>query len=352
MGYKKLVTILFLTTLFFFHLNLSSKDSINLQLLSNHQDETTSTQPTNEVSLQMETFSTTNHPSFELPHRFIYPSETIFREFIVSTLNSENICDLYKFFHSKDPFISYSKFLPAERFCKTHAVITTENEQKIVYNFQFGEEEHETQFSKFTPIVYNPTDNTLEAINPYFFSGFETTPDGCPVANIGKEFFPFRQELNTKPLGDENKTVMIATEKKAKKFFLILEDSTNKNLKQYSVICYGQYEEERNKSILLFDSRMYAREDIEYPKDVDFILKAKFVSRIKKCFFKFQYGHIKFCQKFLKNIFCLIVKLGDSIDDALTRLCYNDLTKLQKGFEYFFISICFFNASLSFDDPL
>jgi len=160
---------------------------------------------------------------------------------------------------------------------------------------------------------------------------------------LEKSFFPFRQELNTKPLGDENKTVMIATEKKAKKFFLILEDSTNKNLKQYSVICYGQYEEERNKSILLFQSRIraYAREDIEYPKDIDFILKAKFVSGIKKYFFKFQYGHIKFCQKFLKNIFCLIVKLGDSIDDALTRLFYNDLTKLQKGFEHFFISICF-----------
>jgi len=113
MGHKKLVTILFLTTAFIFHLNLSSKNSINLQLLSNNQDETS---PTQTVSLQMETFSVTNHPKSELYYRFIYPSEVIFREFIVSTLNSEKICELYRFFHSKDSSISYLKFLPAERF--------------------------------------------------------------------------------------------------------------------------------------------------------------------------------------------------------------------------------------------
>jgi len=56
MVYKKLVTILFVTTVFFFHLNLSSNDSINLRLLSYP------TQTTNEVSLQMQTLTKKNTP--------------------------------------------------------------------------------------------------------------------------------------------------------------------------------------------------------------------------------------------------------------------------------------------------
>merc|ERR1712034_137393 len=117
---------------------------------------------------------------------------------------------------------------------------------------------------------------------------------------------------------------MIATtEKKYKNFILILEDSTNKN---YSVICYSRY---------------YYEEDIEYPTDINFILKAKYMSGLKKYAFKFQFGHIKFCQNFLKNIFCLIVRLDNSINDARTRLRKSNLTILQKVFEYFFIIICF-----------
>ena len=338
MGYQKLVTLLFLTTTFFFHLNLSSKDSINLQLLSNHKDEKTSTQPTNEVSLQMENLSTANHPKSELYYRFIYPSEVIFREFIVSTLNSEKICDLYKFFYSKDPSISHLKFLPAERFFRTHALITTENQQQILYNFQFGVQEPETQFSKFHPIIYNPTDNTLQTINPYDFDVFrlETTPDGCPLTIIEDEFLPFIPKLNTKPLGDENKTVMIATEKKANNFFLkfllILEDSTNKNLKKYSVICHGesynQYNAIDETSLMLYQS--YGdREEVEYPKDIEFILKARYISGIKKYFFKFQYGHIKICQKVFTSRIQFVSKLSDFSDEVLEN---NDVSSCRNRF--------------------
>jgi len=96
MGYKMLVTILFLTTVFLFHLNLSSTN----RLKSRFQQNKAST--------------------FELPHRIIYPSQTIFREFITPTLNSEKICSLYKIFQSKDPSLSPKSFLPPTQFFKSN----------------------------------------------------------------------------------------------------------------------------------------------------------------------------------------------------------------------------------------
>ena len=339
MGSKLFVTILVLTTGFFFHLNLSSSD----QLLSHHQNETTTTQPNNlnkswhtatlsdEASVQMETeiiSQKTNQPTFELPNRFIYPSQTNFREFIAPTLNSETICNLYQLFHSKNPSISHQQFLLPERFFKSHIVFTINKnkvhdcykaiklEKTILYNFQCSENP-QTQFFKFNPILYNPTDKTLESVQPNNFRNSDTILDGCVLANIENRFYPFHTELNTKPFGDENKTVMIATSNSY--FLLILEDSTNKNSKQYSVICRGRgaLSLGNGSSVNLYKYTSHKREHVVYPEDINFILKAKYMSGIQKYFFKFQYGHIQISEMYFKFLSNFFDKLSDFSDWAL-----------------------------------
>jgi len=128
MGFNLFVTILFLMTLFFFHFNLSS--NLELQLLSNQNEITT--QPICEVSLQMETFAETNYSTFELANRLIYPNQKCFQELILPNLNSEQICNLFKFFHSKNPSISPQNFLPPQRFFKSHL-----GNRSILRNHQF-----------------------------------------------------------------------------------------------------------------------------------------------------------------------------------------------------------------------
>jgi len=122
-----LKTILFLTTIFFFHFNLSS--SITKYYQNKITPEPNESWVSGEVNLRIENFFETNHPitnhchqnemstdeitiqkknkNFpETSHRLIYPNQTMFREFIAPSLNSETICSLYKFFHSKNPSIS------------------------------------------------------------------------------------------------------------------------------------------------------------------------------------------------------------------------------------------------------
>jgi len=304
MGFNLFVTILFLMTLFFFHFNLSS--NLELQLLSNQNE--IPTQPICGISLQMETFAETNYSTFELANRLIYPNQKCFQELILPNLNSEQICNLFKFFHSKNPSISPQNFLPPQRFFKSHLVVTIprictqELEEKTLYNFEF---EEETQFSEFEYILYNPTDNTLENLDYAAFQDSEQTPDGSLLAKIGDNFFPFQSELNTQPFQDNNKTVMIVactkpdeesyiffrrrgrrnTGRRVRTFYLILEEITNESSKQYSVICNGKYERRTDTSILLYESR-YDQENVEYPKDINFILKAKYMSGIQKYFFQ------------------------------------------------------------------
>merc|ERR1712034_58121 len=86
-----------------------------------------------------------------------------------------------------------------------------EHEQNILYNFQFAAHTESFNFWKFKPILYNPTNNTLETVNPINFPDSDYIPDRALVANFGEDFFPFCSELNTKLPGDQNKTVMIAT---------------------------------------------------------------------------------------------------------------------------------------------
>jgi len=204
MGYNMFVTILFLTTVFFFHLNLSS----NLQFLNHQNDD--SNQPIQQ----------TNHPTFELSNRYIFPSRAIFREYIAPTLNSKKICSLYKFFQSKNPSISHQNFLPPERFFKSRTVLTLpEFEHSILYNFHVGAKQHQTQISQFQPILYNPTTKTLETVHTDNIEEYENIPDDGVIFFSEKQLFPCPRELNTKPLGDENKTVMIAIEERAEDFF-------------------------------------------------------------------------------------------------------------------------------------
>jgi len=215
-----LVTILFLTTVFLFHLNLSSTN----RLKSRFQQNKAST--------------------FELPHRIIYPSQTIFREFITPTLNSEKICSLYKIFQSKNPSLSPKSFLPPTQFFKSNTSLMIRKvygnekqklQQNIIYSFNFGEK---TQYSKFNPILYNPIDKKLETSNSgNFFDKFKDTTDISDDSIFWNEhFIPLRPYM--KPLDDENKTIMFMRENIT--CSIILEDSTDKNLKQYSLIYNGK----------------------------------------------------------------------------------------------------------------
>jgi len=278
------VTILFLTTLLFFHLNVSSTDLL------------------------------------------VYPGPTIFRETIALTLNSEKICNLYKIFHSQNPSFKPQNVLPPDRFFKSHKVFTTDQEQKILYNFQYSDQ---TPFCKFNPILFNFTKKTLEPLDQVYFRDSVNIPDGHFVANIGNEFFPFRPELNTQPLGNVNQMAMMATQLHTGNFFLILEDNITK---EYSIICHGEYHTLSDQSVCLYESgpvsslplyrkycvSLYSEirtvETITYPEDLNFILKAKYISGIKKYFFKFQYGHIKISQMFLKNWNRFLKKIDDLID--------------------------------------
>jgi len=231
---------------------------------------------------------------------------------------------LYKFFQSKNPSISHQNFLPPERFFKSRTVLTLpEFEHSILYNFHVGAKQHQTQISQFQPILYNPTTKTLETVHTDNIEEYENIPDDGVIFFSEKQLFPCPRELNTKPLGDENKTVMIAIEERAEDFFLILEDSTDKNSKQYSVICHGKYAGKYDKAVLLYEKKrsllLYgseeslrevlellessSRENVEYPQDISFILKAKYMSGIQKYYFKFQYGHIKISKFYFENFF-------------------------------------------------
>jgi len=152
-----LETILFLIKFFFFF-------HAYLQLFPNENE--IQIQETSKVAIQMQTFSVTPHPTFDLSCCCIYPNQRIFREHIAPTLNSEKLCSLYKLFHSKNSSILHQNFLPPERFCKFHAVLTIpELEQKI---------------------LYNPTDKTFQTGN---LGDFKNIPDGCFLAKIGENFF-------------------------------------------------------------------------------------------------------------------------------------------------------------------
>jgi len=173
-----LETILFLIKFFFFF-------HAYLQLFPNENE--IQIQETSKVAIQMQTFSVTPHPTFDLSCCCIYPNQRIFREHIAPTLNSEKLCSLYKLFHSKNSSILHQNFLPPERFCKFHAVLTIpELEQKILYNFHCKSEEPKNQFSQFQPILYNPTDKTFQTGN---LGDFKNIPDGCFLAKIGENFF-------------------------------------------------------------------------------------------------------------------------------------------------------------------
>jgi len=364
MRFRNLVTILILTTFFLFGLNLSSNDDfisnenniltartnldesyVDIINLQSNQDNilTQTNDQTSDVLIEI--FSETNNLTFELPYRGIYSSQTMFREYILPTLNSVKICELYTLAHSKNPSISPQNFLPPERFFKYHTVLlfTTKLEQKILYNFKVSEEP--TQFSHFTPILYNPTDKKIEAISLNQFVDFENISEGCVIANFGQQFSLFRPELNSKPFDDEeNKTVMIATETNSKTFILILEDNI---LKQHSLICNGNYKRQNsNGSILLYKTPKLIKgneiENIEYPRDLKFILKAKYMSGVQKYFFKFQYGHIKFSQTILPVWFSLINILNRFRTRIMRKVHpnrYTALTKLENIFELFTIFI-------------
>jgi len=318
MTYKFFVTILYLINVFFFHLNLSSTYNINPVPENGHTlgpSRNLFQLNSTEISIYMGTLPEENHPTFKLP-LLTYPNQTIFREYIAPSLNSEKLCNMYESFYSKNPSISHHNFLPPERFFKSHEVLiipttnkhclSTQNpelEQKILYNFQCQEEEPDSPFSQFNPILYNPIDKKLETVNPDAFEDSQNIPHGSVLVRIGGNFFPFQSKLNTQPFSDKNKTVMIVTGTvdDDDSFLLILEDSTDKNAKHYSIICNGEYDEKNDASVLLYKSRRIPRENVEYPKDIKFILKAKYIKGIQKYFFKFQVGHIKIFRKVYKK---------------------------------------------------
>lgn len=225
MSYKTFVTILFLTTIFLFHLNSCSSDINRLTKLF---------------------FQKKNKPKFELSNRIIYPSQTIFREFILPTLNQEISFSLHKIFESKDPSISPQSFLPPKRFFKSNTILMQRKsyshqqqiKQKVIYSFNFGVK---TQYSKFKPMLYSPTNKKLEILNSgKFFDKFIDTTnikDGCIISFFTEYFAPFcQQEISEL---DKNQKVMIATNPKS--VILILEDSTDKNSKQYKLIYHDKY---------------------------------------------------------------------------------------------------------------
>ena len=88
------------------------------------------------------------------------------------------------------------------------------------------------------------------------------------------------------------------------------------------LIGYGIYAEKKKKSVLLYKSCDNERENVEYPRDIKFILKARYMSGIEKYFFKFQYGHIKICQKVFTNLLSFVKKVIDLSD----RVLYNNDT--------------------------
>jgi len=261
MSYKTFVTILFLTTIFLFHLNPCSSDMNRLQLF--FQKQKTSTKPT-----------------FELPNRIIYPSQTIFREFILPTLNQEITFSLHKIFESKDPSISPQSFLPPKRFFKSNTILMQRKsyghqqqiKQKVIYSFNFGVK---TQYSKFKPMLYSPTNKKLEILNSgKFFDKFIDTTnikDGCIISFFTEYFAPFRQQEISEL--DKNQTVMIATNPKS--VILILEDSTDEKSKKYSLIYHDEYKLiwGRERSLLL---KGYNGNNVQFPEDINYILKNYF----------------------------------------------------------------------------
>jgi hypothetical protein len=87
------------------------------------------------------------------------------------------------------------------------------------------------------------------------------------------------------------------------------------------MICHGvqlQYDPRDKTSVDLYKHYVkWEIEYVEYPKDIEFILRARYVSGIKKYFFKFQYGHIKICQKVFTSWIKFVSKLSDFSDEVL-----------------------------------
>jgi hypothetical protein len=100
-------------------------------------------------------------------------------------------------------------------------------------------------------------------------------------------------------------------------FLLILEDSTNKNSKQYSVICRGTGASGNGSSVNLYTRTEFKKEHVVYPEDINFILKAKYMSGFQKYFFKFQYGHIQISIMYFKFLSTFGDKLSDFSDWVL-----------------------------------
>lgn len=242
----------------------------------------------NRLQLFFQKQKTSTKPTFELPNRIIYPSQTIFREFILPTLNQEISFSLHKIFESKDPSISPQSFLPPKRFFKSNTILMQRKsyghqqqiKQKVIYSFNFGVK---TQYSKFKPMLYSPSNKKLEILNSgKFFDKFIDTTnikDGCIIsffteyfAHLSTEYFaPFRQQEISEL--DKNQTVMIATNPKS--VILVLEDSTNENSKKYSLIYHDEYKPicGRERSLLL---KGYNGKNVQFPEDINYILKNYF----------------------------------------------------------------------------
>jgi len=197
--------------------------------------------------------------------------------------------------------------------------------------------EKKTQYSKFNPILYNPTNKKLETLNSWssiydgsgttrlgtvlnpaekaewstlrqgkFFDKFKDTtdiPDGCIFWEVGdldpaRPLIPFRHEFVI--LLNENKTVMMTYN--GITCSIVLEDSTDKNLKQYSLIYNDEYidtiqsghphlyKRENGKIVSypdiskpqikgsVFLYKRYNGKIVKYPEDIDYILKNYFSS--------------------------------------------------------------------------
>jgi len=266
-------------------------------------------------------FCTKSIPTHRLKNFLIYPSKTMFQEFILPYLNSEKLNKLYTFFHSKNKAISAYEFFPPPRFSNVHTVVDV---KKLTEDVKYLAEEYKflyhfgSSFAHFMPYLYDEKTKTIEIINKnhprvvwhYIFStrdpekSFSDFPENCVVVKSDDQFFPTR--LETKAFGDTNQTVLIATAlvtRCLKDFFVILADKQNLNSPRYTLICHGHFYKQSEKYVILYESsdENFQHENIEYPRDLKYILKAKYMSKCKKLFFKFHYGHFKLFQWILEK---------------------------------------------------
>jgi hypothetical protein len=99
---------------------------------------------------------------------------------------------------------------------------------------------------------------------------------------------------------------------------------------------HGHFYKQSEKYVILYESsdENFQHENIEYPRDLKYILKAKYMSKCKKLFFKFHYGRFKlfqwilekkcrFCEKILTK--CLENYDGDDFyinEDQSCKKCF------------------------------